>query len=376
MPVKTIAVNTRFLLSKRLEGIGRFTLETLQRITKNHPEYRFVFLFDRPYSPEFIFSENIEPRVLFPPARHPLLWYAWFEWAVPLALRQVKADVFLSTDGYCSLSTPVKTAMVVHDLAFEHYPEQVPFLPRKYYLHFSEKYAKRANMLAAVSEYTKQDIITSYGIPANKIQVVYNGANNHYQPLNEVQKKAVQNQYACGQEYFLFVGAIHPRKNLANILRAFNRLKQEGNCNALFLVAGRQAWQCEDALQTYENMEHRNSVHFLGHLQIEELSKLMGAATALVYASVFEGFGIPILEAMCAETAVIAGNSSSMPEVAGDAALLVNPHAIESIYQAMKALYNNPVLRNNLIEKGRLQKKRFSWDQSALNLWSCVEKLL
>ncbi|OWY23338.1 glycosyltransferase family 1 protein [Sphingobacteriales bacterium UPWRP_1] len=376
MPPKTIAVSTRFLVSRRLEGVARFTLETLQRITPNHPEHRFVFLFERPYSEEFIFSDNITPRVVFPPARHPFLWYWWFEWSIPRILRQVKADVFLSPDGFCSLSTPVKTAMVVHDIAFEHYPEQVPFLARKYYTRFSGQYARRANRLVAVSEYTKQDLVTTYGISPQKIDVVYNGVNSIYAPLTVAQQQAVQQQFAGGNPYFLFVGAIHPRKNLANILRAFDQLKAGGNCNALFLVAGRHAWQCHDAMEVYQNMQHKNSVQFLGHLQQEELAQLMGGALALVYASVFEGFGIPIVEAMCAETAVITSNSSSMPEVAGNAALLINPHSPNSICTAMQQLFFNPGLRNSLIEKGRLQRTRFSWDESAQKLWQCVEKLL
>ncbi|MBU6205399.1 MAG: glycosyltransferase family 1 protein, partial [Bacteroidetes bacterium] len=101
-----IAVNTRFLLSNKLEGIGWFTYETLKRITRAHPEHQFHFLFDRPYHNEFIFSGNITPHILPPPARHPLLWYWWFEQSVPSVLKKIKADLFLSTDGFLSLSAP------------------------------------------------------------------------------------------------------------------------------------------------------------------------------------------------------------------------------------------------------------------------------
>ncbi|HRK25859.1 MAG TPA: glycosyltransferase family 1 protein [Chitinophagales bacterium] len=372
----TIAVNTRFLLSKRLEGIGHFTAETLQRITKNHPEHRFVFLFDRPYSPEFIFAPNVRPMVVPPPARHPLLWYIWFEWAVPLALKKAGATVFVSPDGYCSLRTKVKTAMVIHDIAFEHFPQQVPTLVRNYYRYFSPRYAHRADRLITVSEYTRQDVCQTYGINPDKIDVAYNGVNPIYQPLPTSQMQAVKQQYSGGKDYFLFVGAIHPRKNLANMLLAYDRLMKEGNCQAAFLVAGRMAWQCADALQVYETMEHKNSVVFLGHLQTAELSRIMGAALALVYVSFFEGFGIPIIEAFKAETAVITGNTSSMPEVAGNAALLVEPKSVEAIYLAMRQLYHNPTLRHSLIEKGKKQAAQFSWDITAQNLWQSIEKIL
>lgn len=266
--------------------------------------------------------------------------------------------------------------MVIHDIAFEHFPQQVPTLVRNYYQYFSPQYAHRADRLITVSEYTRQDVCQTYGINPDKIDVAYNGVNPIYQPLHPSQMQAVKQQYSGGKDYFLFVGAIHPRKNLANMLLAYDRLMKEGNCQAAFLVAGRMAWQCADALQVYETMEHKNSVVFLGHLQTAELSRIMGAALALVYVSFFEGFGIPIIEAFKAETAVITGNTSSMPEVAGNAALLVEPTSVEAIYLAMRQIYHNPHLRLSLIKKGREQAKQFSWDITAQNLWQSIEKIL
>ena len=150
-----IAVNTRFLIKNKLEGIGWFTYESLKRITRQHPEHEFVFLFDRPYAEEFIFSDNVTGRVLFPPARHPLLWYWWFEYSVTAALKQIKPDIFLSTDGYLSLACQVPQVIVMHDLAFEHFPDHVNALTARYYRHFTPKFAKKANRIATVSEYSK-----------------------------------------------------------------------------------------------------------------------------------------------------------------------------------------------------------------------------
>ena len=128
-----IAVNTRLLLKNKLEGIGWFTFETLKRITQKHKEHQFVFIFDRPYSEEFIFSNNITPVVIVPQARHPFLWRWWFEKSIPKVLRRHKADLFLSPDGYLSLKTDVKSIAVMHDLNFEHHPNDLPFLVRRYY---------------------------------------------------------------------------------------------------------------------------------------------------------------------------------------------------------------------------------------------------
>ena len=127
-----IAINTRLLLHNRLEGIGWFTYETLKIITRSHPEHHFIFLFDRPFHEEFIFSDNITPVVLFPQSRHPFLWYWWFEFSVPAALKKHRADIFLSPDGYLSLCAKTPSLPVIHDLNFEHYPEDLPWVVRRY----------------------------------------------------------------------------------------------------------------------------------------------------------------------------------------------------------------------------------------------------
>lgn len=372
---KTIAVNTRFLL-KNLEGIGRFTCESLQRITQQHPEHDFVFLFDRPYDKKYIFGKNVKGVVVQPPARHPFLWYAWFEWGVPAVLKKIKPDVFVSTDGYASLSTDIPTVLVIHDIAFEHYPEQVPFLVRKYYRHFTPRFAQKAARIATVSSYTKQDVVEQYGVAANKIDVVYNGANDIYKPLSASEKTAFQQEYAKGCEYFLFVGAIHPRKNLHNILRAFEGFKKATGSDMKLVVAGRKAWQSGEAYEVYNNIEFKEEVLFLGHLQLATLAKVYGAAKALVYPSIFEGFGIPIIEAFSCEIPVITSTTSSMPEVAGDAAILVNPMEVGEIQAAMQTIYASPDTCRTLISKGTLQKQKFSWQQTADRFWGCIEQVL
>ena len=128
-----IAVNTRLLIPGKIEGIGRFALETLRIITRDHPEHQFIFIFDRKYSDEVVFSSNVIPVRVFPPARHPLLWYAFFEFGIPPVIRKFKADLFLSPDGWLSLRTGVRSLPVIHDLNFLHFPQFIPFHIRQYY---------------------------------------------------------------------------------------------------------------------------------------------------------------------------------------------------------------------------------------------------
>ncbi|MDD4107394.1 MAG: glycosyltransferase, partial [Prolixibacteraceae bacterium] len=154
-----IAVNTRLLLKGKLEGIGWFTFETLKRMTVRHPEHRYIFIFDRPYSEDFIFSDNIIPVVVFPPTRHPVLWYIWFEFQIPRVLKRYGADIFLSPDGYLSLRTKVPQLAVIHDINLVHRPADLPWLKAEYYNFFFPRFAEKAKRIATVSSYSKEDIV-------------------------------------------------------------------------------------------------------------------------------------------------------------------------------------------------------------------------
>ncbi len=373
---KVIGVNARFLLPN-LEGIGRFTAEILKRMTTQNPDYQFIFFFDRSYDKKYLFSDNITPVVLYPPARHPFLWYIWFEMMIPRALKKYEVDVFLTTDGYTSLTSNVPSMVVMHDLAFEHFPKQLPLLPRRFLQYFSPKYAQKAQHIATVSEYSKQDLVKQYKIAPSKITVTPNAASSIFQPLAEEAKKAtIRQQYADGQPYFLFVGAIHPRKNIGNLLLAFDAFKKATGSKTKLLIGGRRAWKSKRALEIYEKMEFREEVVFLGRLDITVLIDVIGAARAMTFVSVFEGFGLPILEAMHCDIPVITSNVSSMPEVAGNAALLVNPHDVHDIAAALIRMDAQPELRENLVEKGRLQRLKYSWQNSANTLWEIILKIL
>ena len=371
-----IAVNTRLLLKDRLEGIGLFSRETLSRITKAHPEHRFFFLFDRTYDESFVFSDNVTPLVAHPQARHPYLWYLFFEYGIPLKIRQIKPDIFVSTDGWIPTRLRIPTVNVIHDLNFLHHPEFVPPVVRRYYDRFFPKFARNATRLATVSQFSCDDIQESYQVPVDRIDVVYNGSNAAYKPYTEEQKSLVKQQYTGGCDYFLFVGLIHKRKNLDNIFKAFDLFKERSQSPMKLVVVGDKKWWAGEIENTYLAMRHREDVVMLGRQQIDTLSALTASATALVYASLFEGFGQPIVDAFNAHTPVITSDLSSMPEVAGDAALLVNPYHPEAIAEAMFQLHDSPALRNQLVEKGIARKDLFTWDRSADLLWQTIENVL
>lgn len=372
-----IAVNTRLLLSGRLDGIGWFAAETLRRIVNAHPNDEFFFLFDRKPNPQFIFGPNVKPVVLFPQARHPLLWRIFFEISVTRALRRNKIDLFLSPDGWMSLRTDVPTLTVIHDLNFEHSNEFLRPSHQRYMKSFFPRFARKATRIATVSVFSKQDIVETYGIDSKKIDVVYDGAHNFYRPCDEEQKQQTRLRYFDGKPFFIFVGTISRRKNLTNILLAFDRYRETHPLSeAQLLVVGSRYWWQDELADAYDNMSYRQCVHFVGHVDSDELARMMSAAIALVYTSLFEGFGIPIIEAFCAETAVITSNVTSMPEVAGDAALLVDPLSVEAIAKAMSDVADDDKLRLDLIEKGRRRKDVFNWDRTADLLWQSLMKTI
>lgn len=371
-----IVVNTRFLLKDKLEGIGWFTYETLKRITVNHPEHTFYFLFDRPYSKEFIFSKNIIPLVYGPPARHPILYYIWFEWIVPKILKKYKADIFISTDGHLSLSTKTTSLQVVHDINYAHYPKFIPFVARKYLEIYFPKFIKRADRIATVSEFSKQDIISHYGYSSSKIDVVYNGANEEYCPVSEDVVNTTRKRYSDGKPYFLYVGSLHPRKNIGNLLQAFDKFKIETKAPLKLLIVGKAYWWNNEMENIYKKIVLKEDIVFIGRVDTNVLKNLLASSLAVTYVSIFEGFGIPVLEAMYSGVPVITSNTSSMPEVGGNAALYVDPFNINSISEALKKVFYDENLRKTLIENAKIRKQEFTWNKTAEKLWKSIEELI
>lgn len=371
-----IAVNTRFLLKEYLEGYGYFIYETFKRITAAHPEHEFIFIFDRPYDQRFVFGSNAKAVVTGPPARHPLLWKLWYDIKIPALLRKYKADVFVSCDGFCSLGTKVPQCLMVHDLAFLHYPSLIPKSHLLYYKRYTPKMLAKAKAITTASAFSKNDIIDQYGVSADKINVVYNAAKEIFVPLTDEEKQATKAKYTGGKEYFIYAGAIHPRKNLVNLLKAFSLFKKRQQSSMKLVLTGRLAWKYDSFVKNLKTYKYRDDVVMTGYVGEEEIKKLIGSAYAMVYPSLFEGFGVPVLEAMQSDVPVITSLNSSMQEIAKEAALYADPESPADIAEKMMLLYKDEKLRSQLIEKGRVTGKQYSWEQSAEHLWQSIEKAM
>ncbi len=362
-----IAVNTRFLLKGKLEGIGMYTHEIFKRVAQLLPEHQFYFLFDRKWDEAFITSENIIPIKVNPQARHPFLWYWWFEHSIPKILKQNNIDLFISPDGFGSLSTEVPQLITIHDLGFEHYPQHVPYLVNKFYTHYSPLYCRKAATILAVSEFTKQDIIKQYGIRPSKIEVIYNGVDIDTPKLEKVEPKRER-------PYFIFVGAVHPRKNVLGLLKAFERFKAKYPGEQQLIIIGRKAWMNSALEEFYSAMEFKAEVVWIEKIERKDLLQLLKHAIALVYPSLFEGFGIPIIESMGLGVPVISSSVSALPEIAGNSALMIDPNNPDDICDAMQTILTDNVLRNQLVENGKKRAAQFSWEVSAKKIVALINK--
>lgn len=371
-----IVVNTRLLLKNRLEGIGWFSYQTLKRITTNNPEVHFVFLFDRPYDESFVFSDNITPLTVSPQARHPFLYYLWMQYSVKQLVTRLEPDLFVSPDGMLSLGARYRQLPVIHDINFLHHPGDLKWLTSKYYNHFFPRFAREATRIATVSEYSRQDIASNYGVPPENIDVVYNGVNPFFSPVDEATRHTTRQRVTGGPEYFVYVGSLHPRKNISTLVKAFAAFKSESGSDIKLVLAGPDFWGMGDIRRTVEATQLRDEVVFTGRLSNDDLALVVGSAKALTFIPYYEGFGIPVIEAMAAGVPVITSKVTSLPEVAGSAALLVNPMDVTEVKNAMLQLHNDAALRSNLIEKGFVRQQRFSWDFSAELFWKSMQRAM
>lgn len=369
-----IAVNTRLLVPGKMDGIARFTYESLKLISQKHQEHTFDFIFDRTPPKEFNFPSNVIFHKISPPARHPLLWLIWFEIRLKQFVNKGRYDLFLSPEGWIPPNLNCPSLGVIHDLNFVHHPENIIASHRKYLQIYFPKFAKRASRIATVSEFSKKDICKTYQIVETSIDVVYNGALDSFKPISKEEKKQIQATFSEGKPYFIFIGTLHPRKNLEHLFKAFERFKKTDKADTKLLIVGNRKWWPTRLEQLYQKMSAKASVVFCGRQSDQQLSKLLAAADCLTYLPYFEGFGIPILEAFQSGTAVITSNVSSMPEIAKDAALLCNPKNEEEIAAAMNQIMENAKLKRELIEQGLKRAQDFSWEKTADLLWNSMLK--
>jgi glycosyltransferase involved in cell wall biosynthesis len=274
------------------------------------------------------------------------------------------AELFHATEHLLLPLRSISTVLTVHDLIFRHLPEHHKPLNRWYLNLTLPLFCRRADRIIAVSRHTKRDLVSAYGIAGKKITVVYEAAAPGFCPQPPGAVDAVRARYGLPERYLLFVGTIEPRKNLTRLLAAFEAVYGDGLVDGL-VVAGRRGWLYGDFFARLEESPAREAVVLPGYVADAHLPAIYAGAQALVLPSVYEGFGLPALEAMACGTPVVASNASSIPEVGGNAALYFDPLDVRAAIDALRRLLRDGDLRDEMRARGLTQAARFSWRRAA-----------
>jgi glycosyltransferase involved in cell wall biosynthesis len=371
-----IVINARFLLYNCMEGYGNYIEGVFTRVAAAMPQYHFHFILDRPNQQPPQLPANAQYVVLGPQARHPLLWHYWYNITLANYCKKVKAILCISPDGFCALTGNTPKITVIHDLAYIEHSEAIYKSHLWYYKNYTPKFIKKSKAIVTVSSFTKQTIIQHYKTPEQKINIIPNAANPLFKPATWEQQLIVKEQFSIDTAYFICVTSIHPRKNILNLLKAFSIFKKWTKSNMQLVLVGRMAWKNENFEKLMATYKYKNDVKLLGYLPTQSVASLVAAAYAMVYPSLYEGFGVPIIEAMQCAVPVITNNSSGMLEAGGDAALFADVTNPKEIATQMQLIYKDENLRSKKIEWGLQHCKQYNWDISANKMVTVIEDVL
>lgn len=352
-------------------GIGEYAFQLLTQFSnsKNKSSKFVVYLKDAPGKDLPKEKEGWKYRVLKPGK-------LWTQWRLPLDLffGSTRPDVFFTPTHYAPRFSPVPTVVSVMDLSYLFFPELFKasdLMQLRSWTNYSVKNAKR---VLTISNSSKDDIIKEYKLPEEKVVVTHLGIKDavSFEP-NIYSMNKLQAKYDLSDNFILFVGTLQPRKNIARLIEAFSRIKDDKDLD--LVIVGRKGWLYEEILAAPREFGVEERVKFLENVEDEELPYFYKNALMFVLPSLYEGFGLPVLEAMRAGCPVITSNVSSLPEAGGDACLYVDPENVDDITEKMKELIKDDKLRKKLVEKGHEQVKKFNWEKTAKETLAVLEEV-
>ncbi len=318
------------------------------------------------------------PRAHIPLDARPWRLGVWaaLTLGIPLDRAFPPTDIFHATEHLLPPLKKSKTVFTLHDLIFQFFPDYHLPLNRWFLANAMPHFLRRADAIIAVSECTKRDAIRFYNLPPEKITVIYEGVNPALRRVTDPNLIAqARARYAHNQPFMLFVSTIEPRKNIRALIDAMHILRERGLAHRL-VIAGRKGWLYKSVFDHIRQLGMESEIDFLGYVPETALSLLYGACDAFVFPSLYEGFGLTPLEAMTCGAPVICSNTSSLPEVVGDAALLVNPHDVGEIAAAIERVLADRALREKMRAKGIQQAARFSWARAARETLAVYESIV
>jgi glycosyltransferase involved in cell wall biosynthesis len=357
-------------LTLRSGGIGRYGVNLINHVAK--------MLLDEPGNEIFIFSHRsfdrsrvIKHKNLNFIDKHTRIKSNVLRKAIflPFSLRSIKMNLFHGVDHigipFLYKSKTCKYVVTIHDLITRIYPRSFPIKQRLVQNTLLPHILRGADKIIVDSLSTKNDVMKYYPRHAKKVMVIYPGVESQFYPRRRDEVREVLNKYNIHFKYLLFLGTLEPRKNIVRLIEAFISLKQEGDVEHKLVITGRKGWLYKEILEKIQQSPFSKDIVFTDFVDDEDLPYLYSGAEIFIYPSLYEGFGLPVLEAMACGTPVIASNLSSLPEVTADAGVLIDPLNVEEIIQAMEKLSTDSKLREELQQKGLERAKLFSWERVA-----------
>jgi glycosyltransferase involved in cell wall biosynthesis len=355
-----IGIDARLVYYSRA-GIGQYILRLVEALARSDASgEQFVLLQSRKDPTKLDQHPGFSRASLWTPSHHRLE-----QVTLRVEIGRLHLDLLHSPDFIPPFRRNCKSVITVHDLAFLLYPHFLTNEAARYYGQIDQA-VRHTDHIIAVSESTRRDTINLLGVPENKITVIYEAANPIYREVDkQTARQHVKEAYGLDQPYILFVSTVEPRKNLPGLLQAYRKLRDDYRCDEKLVLAGGRGWLSEEVYAAIDQLNLSDHVRILGRVPSEDLVYLYNAAQMLVHPSFYEGFGLPPLEAMRCGTPVIVSNVSALPEVVGDAAILIDPHDIDGLTVAMWRVLTDEDTRATLTEKGRKRAQMFSLERAA-----------
>lgn len=372
----TIGINARYL-QRSMSGIERYTFELIKNISIMNNFNKYVLFFNQ-HEPLMSFANkpNFINYVTSIPTKIRILRIFWEQFWLFREIRYNNVDLFHGPSFLTPVNKVCKYIITIHDLSFFKYPESFTLENKLYFKFFLKRSIVNSDRIIADSQSTKKDILRYFGIEDKKVKVIYLGVDDKYKKIESSLKlNQVRKKYSLPDKFIMFTGVLSPRKNLERTFEAFYQLKKE-NIPHKFVIVGKKGWLYQTIFDRIKQLNLEKEIIFTDYVDEDDLPYLYNLASALVLVSLYEGFGLPVLEAMACGCPVLTSKTSSLPEVAGDASILVNPLSVEEIKNGMKEILFDDSLRNTLIKKGFEQVKKFSWIKTAEETLKTYEELL
>ncbi|MBN1966659.1 MAG: glycosyltransferase family 4 protein [Anaerolineae bacterium] len=361
-----VALNAHLLTAQagfRRAGIGNYMLNLIRALPEADPALSYTVLAgsQAPRLEDARLRERHTPWSTEKPLRRIL----WEQIAQPLALREVQPDLVHALAFVTPVASRVPSVVTVYDLSFIHYPDVLPAARRLYLRLLARRSCRHARRVIAISQSTARDLETTFGLPPDKIDVAPPGVGEQFRPLPSFDVEAFRSRNGLPDRFLLFVGTLEPRKNLPVLLRAYADLPEVDRAVMHLVVAGSRGWMYDEVYRTIEAYGLSDTVHLPDFLPDEELPLWYNAAEAFVYPSVFEGFGLPVAEAMACGTPVLVSDAASLPEVAGDTGFRLPPDDVPAWTEAMARAIHDPAWREDAGQRGRAHAAQFTWANTA-----------